>query len=101
MSDGSDVVVSASHGAPAPVTREPNRPGRGGAFIGWRIRFWLHHQGLLDAFRLPDPGPKTARALQRAIAANAPAALPKGPPRPGRPRGRPRKAHMEIEQDVR
>ena len=93
-------MIGAMHDTPAPVTREPSRPGRGGLFIGWRLRHYLLHHGLLDAFRLPDPGPKTALALQRAIAANVPAELPKGPPIPGRPRGRPRKAHMEIAHDV-
>lgn len=95
-------MMGAMHDTPAPVTREPSRSGRGGAFIGWRIRLYLHRHGLLDVMRLPDPGPNTARALQRAIAANAPAELPKGQPRPGRPRGRPRKSHtIEGQPHVR
>jgi len=86
------------------MTRRPHRAtghprtGRNAASIGWRIRLWLHHHGLLDAMRLPPAGPKTEAAFRAAIAAGT------APPRFLRSttRGRPRKSShsMEVAQHV-
>lgn len=90
------------------MTRRPHRAtgrprtGRNAASIGWRIRLWLHHHGLLEPLKLPPGGPKTEAALRAAIAAGIAPELPRGNARTGRPRGRPPKSCiMEGQPDVR
>lgn len=70
--------------------------------VGWRVRLFLHHHGLLEALKLPPGGPKTEAALRSAIAAGIAPELPRGNTRTGRPRGRPPKSCiMEGQPDVR
>lgn len=78
---------------PHRATGQPRgRPRGATGTVGWRIRLWLHHHGLLEAMRLPPAGPKTDIALRSAIAAGIAPTLPRCNTRTGRPRGRPPKS---------
>jgi hypothetical protein len=87
---------------PHRATGQPRgRPRGATGTVGWRIRLWLHHHGLLEAMRLPPAGPKSEAAFRAAIAAGIAPELPRSTAR-CRPRGRPPKSCiMEGQPHVR